>query len=154
MGGWLRYLALNAQVRAGFSTFALVWAAVAAFAAGLAVILLVIAAFFWLTDRYDPIKAGLILGGMFAIIALLAAGACVITRARNIARARRALAQRKSENAGWLDPKLVAAGLQIGKDIGWRRVGSLAMVALVAAGLAYEWVGRKPSPPKEDPPEA
>jgi hypothetical protein len=143
MGGWFRYLALNAQARAGLSANAVVWGAVAALAAALAFILFTVAAFLWLADRYDPVVAGLVLGGIFLLVALIAAALCVATRGRNIARAQAELAEQKAANAAWLDPKLVAAGLQIGQGIGWRRLGSLALVALVAAGLAYEWRGQK-----------
>jgi hypothetical protein len=141
MGGWLRYLALNAQIRAGLSVHALIWAAVAALCAALALVL--IAAFFWLADRYDPIKAGFILAGAFAAVPLLAAALAMMVRARSIARAQAELAQRQKENAAWLDPKLIAAGLQMGQGIGWRRLGSLAVVALVAAAVAYDWFGEK-----------
>jgi len=143
MGGLLRYLALNAQIRAGLSVHALVWAAVAALFAAVAFLFLLIAAFFWLADRYDPIKAGLVLGGIFVVIALIAALGSLIIRRRSITRARAELAQRQSASAGWLDPKLLAAGLQMGQGIGWRRLGSLAVVALVAAAVAYDWLGEK-----------
>ena len=151
MGGLLRYLALNAQIRAGLSVHALIWAAVAVLCAVLAFLLLLIAAFFWLADRYDPIKAGLVLGGLFVVIALVAALGSVIIRRRSITRARAELAQRQKVNAGWLDPKPLAAGLQIGQGIGWRRLGSLAVAALVAAAVAYDWVRDKPPPTGNDP---
>ena len=151
-GGLFRYLALNAQVRAGFSAGAVIWAAVAIIAAALAGVLLLIAAFFWLADRYDPVKAGLILGGIFLIIALFAAISCVIMRRRNIARAQRELAERKAEASKLFDPKLIGVGLQIGQQLGWRRLGSLAVVALVAAGVAYEWLNQRPPRAEEAPP--
>lgn len=151
MGGLLRYLALNAQIRAGLSVHALIWAAVAVLCAALAFLLLLIAAFFWLADRYDPIKAGLVLGGLFVLIALVAALGSLMIRKRSITRARAELAQRQKANAGWLDPKLLAAGLQIGQGIGWRRLGSLAVVALIAAAVAYDSVRDKPPPTGDDP---
>jgi hypothetical protein len=153
MGGLLRYLALNAQIRAGLSIHALIWAGVAVLCAALAFLLLLIAAFFWLADRYDPIKAGLVLGGLFVVIALVAALGSLIIRRRSITRARAELAQRQKVNAGWLDPKLLAAGLQMGQGIGWRRLGSLAVVALVAAAVAYDWVRDKPAPGDDPAPE-
>ena len=58
-------------------------------------------------------------------------------------RARLELAARS--NANWLDPKLMAVGFQLGQAIGWRRLRSLAAVALLAAGLAREWLGRERS---------
>jgi hypothetical protein len=143
MSGWLRYFALNARVRTGFSGAVLIWAIIAAVAAAGAMIFLLVAAFIWLADIYDGLIAGVVLGCAFALIALIALVACLMTRRRNMERARLELAARSTS---WFDPKLVAIGLQIGQAIGWRRLASLAALALLAAGLAKEWSGRdKPS---------
>jgi len=139
MSGWLRYFALNAQVRTGLSGSVLISAVIAAAAAVVAVIFLLVAAFVWLADVYDALTAGIVLGCAFALIALIALIACLITRRRNMERARLELAARR---AAWFDPKLVAMGLQIGQAIGWRRLASLGALAVLAAGLAKEWSGR------------
>src|SRR5271165_3844268 len=143
MGGWLRQIALNAQVRAGLSADTVIWAAVAAVAFPLALIFLLIAAFLWLSDRYDSLIAGLVLGGFFLAVALIAIFACVLVRRRNIERARRELELRRSASAGLLDPKLMAMGYQVGQAIGWRKLASLLAVGLLAAGLAKEWLGHR-----------
>jgi hypothetical protein len=143
MGGWLRQIALNAQVRAGLSADTLIWAVVATIASTVALIFLLIAAFIWLSDRYDTVTAGLVLGIFFLAVALIAIFACVVVRRRNIERARLELELRRSANASLLDPKLMAVGYQVGQAIGWRRVASLAAVALLAAGLAKEWLSHK-----------
>src|SRR5882724_6943994 len=96
MSGWLRYFTLNAQVRTGFSSQVAVWAAIAAVAATVAMVFLLIAAFIWLADRFDPLTAGLVLGGVFVLIALIAIVACLIARRRNVERARLELATRSS----------------------------------------------------------
>jgi hypothetical protein len=150
MGGWLRQIALSAQVRAGLSADIAVWALVAAIAFSIALIFLLIAAFVWLSQRYDPMLAGLILGGAFLAVALLAVLACVIARRRNIERARFELEVRKSANPGLLDPKLMAMGYQIAQTIGWRKVASLGAVALLAALLAREWLGHKQASSQDD----
>ena len=139
MSGWLRYFALNAQVRTGLSGSVLISAVIAAAAAMVAVIFLLVAAFVWLADVYDALTAGIVLGCAFALIALIALIACLLTRRRNMERARLELAARRST---WFDPKLVAMGLQIGQAIGWRRLASLGALAVLAAGLAKEWSGR------------
>ena len=153
MSGWLRHLALNAQARTGFSPQIVVWSIVASLAATAAVIFLSIAAFVWLADRYDAVTAGLVLGFFFLLIALIALLACLLARRRNMERARLELAARS--NANWLDPKLAAVGFQLGQAIGWRRLASLAAVALLAAGLAKEWFGGEDAQPEdgEPPPE-
>jgi O-antigen/teichoic acid export membrane protein len=154
MSGWLRHFALNAQARTGFSTQVLVWSVVAAVASTAAFIFLCIAAFLWLAERYDPIIAGVLLGFFFVLVALLALLAGLLVRRRNMERARLELAMRSQ--ASWFDPKLMGVGFQIGQAIGWRRLASLAAVALLAAGLAKEWFAREDAPPKdgEPPPDS
>lgn len=145
MRGWLRYFALNAQVRTGVSGPVLVLAIIAAAAAAAAVVFLLVAAFVWLADLYDGLTAGVVLGCAFALIALIALVACLMIRRRNMERARLELAARSSN---WFDPKLVAIGLQIGQAIGWRRLASLAALAVLAGAAAKEWSGR--DKPAED----
>src|ERR1700730_17793917 len=134
MRGWLRYFALNAQVRSGVSGWVLGWALIAAAAAGAAAGFLLLAAFVWLADVYDSLIAGVVLGCAFALIALIALLACLMTRRRNMERARLELAARS--NTSWLDPKLVAVGVQIGQAIGWRRLAALAAVGPPGGGGA------------------
>lgn len=143
MSGWLRYFVLRAQASTGFSTPIVVWAVVAVVAAVVAAIFLLVAAYVWLSDVYDGLVAGLLLGGLFALIALIALVTAVLVRRRNMERARLELASRSSTS--WLDPKLMAVGVQVGQAIGWRRIAALAAVAVLAAGVAQEWSGRKRS---------
>src|ERR1700746_1765408 len=116
MRGWLRYFALNAQVRTGVSGWVLVLAIIAAAAAAAAVVFLLVAAFVWLADVYDSLTAGVVLGCAFALIALIALVACLMTRRRNMERARLELAARSSTS--WLDPKLLGVGGQIRPAVG------------------------------------
>jgi hypothetical protein len=150
MGGWLRQILLNAQARAGLSTGIAVWALVAAIAFPIALIFFLIAAYVWLSARYDPVTAGLVIGGAFLALALIAVLAAVIARRRNIERARFELEVRKSASPGLLDPKLMAMGFQIGQAIGWRKVVSLGAVGLLAAVLAREWMGHRRASGDED----
>src|SRR5262249_382269 len=150
MRGWLRYFALNAQVRTGVSGAVLVLAIIAAAAAVAAVIFLLVAPFVWLADLCAALTAGVVVGCAFALIALIALVACLMTRRRNMERARLELAARSSSS--WLDPKLVAVGLQIGQAIGWRRLASLAALGVLAGGVAKEWSAR--AKPAEDDDEA
>jgi len=146
MRGWLRYFALNAQVRTGVSSWVLVWALIAAAAAAAAAVFLLVAAFVWLARLYGSLIAGVVLGCAFALIALIALLACLMTRRRNMQRARLELAARNSTS--WLDPKLVTVGVQIGQAIGWRRLASLAALAVLAGAAAKEWPAR--AKPAED----
>ncbi len=149
MGDWLRHIALNAKARTGFGPSLLVWFAVALVALGLGLVFLCVAAFVWLADRTDGVTAGLILAGVFFLIAIVAAFAGWMGRRRNIERARSELAARS--HAGWFDPKYLAAGIEIGRTLGWRRIVTLAAVGVLAAGLGKEWfaAGAKSSEGRE-----
>jgi hypothetical protein len=140
MSGWLRYLARNAQARSGISVQVLLWLAIAVIAATAAFAFLFVAAFLWLAHRYGGVTAGVLLGGGFLLIAAIAVLAGVMTRHGNRQRARLQLAAARQAN--WLDPKLLAVGFQIGQAIGWRKLVSLAAVAVLAAGVTREWLQR------------
>src|SRR5262249_9225291 len=139
MSGWLRYFALNAQVRTGLSAGVLIWATVAAAAAVGAVIFLLAALFVWLAQLYGALIAAVGLGCAFVLIALIALAVALMTRRSNMQRARVELAARSSN---WLDPKLLTVGVQIVQQIGWRRVISLVGAGLLAAGVAREGSAR------------
>jgi len=143
MGGWLRQILLNAQVRAGLSAGIALGALTAVIAFLIALIFFLIAAYVWLSRVYDQATAGLIIGGAFLALALIALVAALMARRRNIERARFELEVRKSASPGLLDPKLMATGYQIGQAIGWRKVASLGAVGFLAAMLAREWMGRR-----------
>jgi hypothetical protein len=148
MSGWLRYFTLKAQESTGLSSQILIWAVIAVIAVVVTVIFLFVAAYVWLADRYGGVVAGLVLAGVFALIALIAIVACLMIRRRNMELARLELAARS--NASWLDPKLVGMGWQIGQAIGWRRIVSLAAVAVLAASVAKEWSGREAAASDDD----
>jgi hypothetical protein len=150
MSGWLRYLVLRAQASTGFSTPIAVWAIVGVVAAVIAVIYLLVAAYVWLAHRYDGVVAGLVLGGVFALLAAISLLICVFIRRSNIEQARLALASRST--ASWIDPKFMAMGMRVGAAIGWRRIATLVAVAVLAAGVAQEWSGRQK--PADDEREA
>jgi|SRR5689334_4595341 hypothetical protein len=139
MRGWLRYFALNAQVRTGVSAAVLTWAIIAAAAAAGAAVFLVIALFVWIAQHYGALIAAVALGCAFVLVALIALAVCLIARRRNMERARVELAARGSN---WLDPRLLTVGVQLAQQIGWRRIVSLVGVALLAGGLAREWSAR------------
>jgi hypothetical protein len=137
MSDWLRHIALNAKARTGFGPQFIVWSLIAVVSLLLAVGFLSAAAFVWLASRTDTVTAGLTLGGVFLLIAIIAAAVGWIARLRNIERARRELAARS--HASWLDPKFLGVGIEIGRALGWRRIVTLAAVGLLAAGLGKEW---------------
>ena len=73
----------------------------------------------------------------------------ILIRRRAIARAQRELAARRS--AHWLDPRLLAVGLQVGQAAGGRRLMTVAAVGVLAVGLAKEWAAHssRDTPPAQ-----
>src|SRR5689334_22317533 len=147
MRGWLRYFALNAQVRTGLSAAVLAWAVIAAAAAVGGLIFLLIALFVWLAQLYGALIAAVALGCAFVLIALTALPVALMTRRSNMQRARLELAARSSN---WFDPRLMTVGVQIAQQIGWRRIISLVGAGLLAAGVAREWSARGAKDEDED----
>jgi Putative Actinobacterial Holin-X, holin superfamily III len=149
MSDWLRHIALNAKARTGFGPQLIVWFLIALVSLALALGFLCAAAFVWLASRYDAVTAGLILAGVFLLIAIIAAIAGWIARLRTIERARRELAAARS-HANWFDPKYLAIGIEIGRTLGWRRIMTIAAAGLFAAGVAKEWFAAGEKKPDTD----
>jgi hypothetical protein len=57
MGGWRRYLELQAQAKTGLSSDLFVWALLAGVFGVLTAGFVLLIAFIWLAERYDPLTA-------------------------------------------------------------------------------------------------
>ncbi|MGB7259879.1 MAG: phage holin family protein [Pseudolabrys sp.] len=136
--GWLRHAELSAKARGLIPSLAL-WGVLAGVAASVALIFFTIAAYIWLSQRYDSLTAALTLAGIYLVLALVAFTVLFIVRRREIERARRALAARARTPSFWQDPRVLAAGVEIGRMIGWKKTVPLAALGLFAAGIAREW---------------
>jgi len=141
MGGWLHYLELQAKVKTGLSSGVALWAIIAAVCGVVTVGFILLAAFIWLAERYNPLTSALILGGLFLLLTIIALIACLLVHGRTVSRARLELAARR--NTPWLDPQYFGVGLQVARAIGWRRIVPLVAVGVIAAGLAREWAGAR-----------
>jgi hypothetical protein len=144
MGGWVRHLKLKALAKTGFSSGVVIFGLVAALCATVAVFFLIFAAFIWLAQNYSPLTAALVLCGFFLVLTIIGGIGAVLVQRRNVTRAQVELAARGQ--TPWLDPKMMAVGMQLGRTIGWRKVLPLAAIGFLAAGLAREWF----SPGKPD----
>jgi hypothetical protein len=90
-----------------------------------------------LAEYYGAAIAGAIVGGVYLVIAAAVIVRLLIVRRRILAEARAQLAAKAQGPAPWpIDPAMLTVGLQIGRAIGWRRVVPLAVVGLLAFGLA------------------
>jgi uncharacterized membrane protein len=107
---------------------------VGAVAAVLALCFLYAAAFVFVRDRYGLIEACLAGGGLFLVIAIVFVICYVVLSRRSKRQAEQAKAAARAKAAAQpaLDPMVVAAGIQIVRAIGIKRLGPL----LAIAGLA------------------
>jgi hypothetical protein len=111
------------------------WAAVAAGASFAGFLFFVIALFIWTANEYDTVTACLTLGVLFAAIGIIAATVVVVIRRREAVRHRES---RAAARPLWLDPIIVATGLDIMRLLGRRRatlfmIGALATTWLLSA---------------------
>jgi len=133
MGGWRRYLELQAQGKTGLSPGVAV-GSLSAVAFGTVTFGFVLAtAFISLAERYDLLVAALTLTGFFLLITVLALFLGWRSRRRTIEAARLKLVARRQ--AMWLDPKLLAGAMQVGRAVGWRRAAPLLAIGILAIGI-------------------
>ena len=136
--GWLRHAELSAKAKGMIPSLAL-WGILGAIGSSVALIFFTIAAYIWLSQRYDSLTAALTLASIYLVLALIAVAVLVIVRRREIERAKRELAARARAPAFWQDPRVLAAGVEIGRMIGWKKTVPLAALGLFAVGIAREW---------------
>jgi hypothetical protein len=141
MSNWFRHIVLMAEARTGASAAIAVWLLLALVSLLVGLVCFIVAAFVALANRFDGVTAGLILGGAFVLIAIVAVIAARLTRSHNMERAKRELALRR--RASLLDPGFAPVLIEIGRTLGWRRLASLGAVAVLAFGIAREWSGRR-----------
>jgi len=125
------------------------WIAAAVVAGACAFVMFSIALFIWLTHRYDALTASLILGAGFAVLAFIFFLVALYIRSRNEQQRRIMAARRAAESSPWMEPALLAAGLDLARMIGGRRTASLAAGAVAAFWLLNKTGsnsnGRRPS---------
>jgi hypothetical protein len=141
MGGWRRYLELQAQAKTGLSSGLFVWALLAVVFGALTVAFVLLFAFVWLAELYGPLIAAIALAGLFLVATIFAAICCLWSRRRTIEQAELALAARRP--AIWLDPKVLGGAIQVSRAVGWRKLVPLLAVGMLAAGVGMEWFGRE-----------
>jgi hypothetical protein len=140
MGGLRKYLALQAQAKTGLSSGFFIFGLLAVVFGVLTAGFILLIAFIWLAERYEPLIAAAALAGFFLLVTLIALMFCLQSRRRTIERAELALAARS--HAAWLDPKLLGGAIQASRAAGWRKLVPLLAVGLLAAGVGMEWFAR------------
>jgi hypothetical protein len=133
-----REFTLFVQARSGLSTPAVVSAIVIVIAMLAAFAFLCVAAYAWLAVQFGTVFAGLIMAGIFVVIAIIAAIVCAAVRRRVRERAILARAARAHSPSWLFDPKVLGAAVEAGRTIGWQRIVPVALLAFLAAQWARE----------------
>jgi hypothetical protein len=134
-----REITLLVQARSGLSTSVVVSAIVIVAALLVAFVFLCVSAYAWLAVEFGVVFAGLIMAGVFVVIALVATIACAAARRRARERAILARAARAHSPSWLLDPKVLGAAVEAGRTIGWQRIVPVALLAFLATQWAREY---------------
>jgi hypothetical protein len=137
-GNLMRDMVLSVQSRTGITVSFIVWLGVIALAGITAFAFLCIAGYGWLSLQAGSIYAGLIMTGIFALVAIVGLVVCVVARRRARERAILARAARAHTPSWLLDPRILTAAVQIGREFGWQRIVPVALAGFMAAQWARE----------------
>jgi hypothetical protein len=134
-----REITLAVQARTGLSAAVLISTIVMAAALLIAFAFLCFSASAWLAVHFGSVFAGLIMAGVFVVIALIAAIVCMSARRRTRERAILARAARAHSPSWLLDPKILGVAVEAGRSIGWQRIVPVALLGFMAAQWAREY---------------
>jgi len=137
--GLVREAKLAVQSKTGATPGVFIWLGLAALAAFTAFAFLCVAAYAWLASLYGSVYAGLIAAGFFILIAVIAALVSALARRRARERAILERAARAHEGSWLLDPRILAAAMQVGRSLGWQRLLPIALLGFMAAQWAREY---------------
>ena len=133
-----REFRLAIQAKSGASAGVLVWSGVLVFALLTAFVFLCVAGYTWLALRYDSVIAGLIMAGIFFVVAIVAAIVSALIRRRVRERAILARAARAHAPSWLLDPRLLNTAIAAGRSFGWQRIIPVALLGFMIAQWARE----------------
>jgi hypothetical protein len=136
--GWMRDMTLAVQVKSGASPALFVWIAIVLLATLTAFLFVCVAGYTWFAVQFGSVFAALIMAGIFVLIAAISATICAYGRRRTMERAILARAARAHAPSWWLDPRILSAGVQAGRALGWQRIVPFALLGFMAAQWARE----------------
>ena len=131
-------IALSIQARNGLNPAVIVWTAVIAIAALCRFRVPLRRRLCWLSLRFDSVIAGLIMAGIFVVIALIAAVIAALIRQRVRERAILARAAKAHAPSWLLDPKILGVAVEAGRTIGWQRIVPVAVVGFRRRAMERE----------------
>jgi hypothetical protein len=142
---WMHDITLAIQARSGASPGLIVWVAVIGGALLTAFVFLCVAGYDWLALQWGNVVAGLVMAGIFVLIAVIGATAFAVARRRTRERAIVERAARAQAASSWLlDPKILGVAMQAGRTLGWQRLVPIALLAFLAAQWARDYRERRP----------
>ena len=124
------------QAQTGLSVGFLISLAVAGGAAVLAFVFLCVTGYAWLSIQIGPVFGGLVMTGVFLLIAVLGGAASALARGRTRQRAVLERAARAQGTRALINPKVLNVAMQAGRALGWQRLIPLALLGFLAA----QWV--------------
>jgi hypothetical protein len=142
---WMHDIKLALQARSGATPGLFVWLAIVAAASVTAFVFLCVAGYNRLALELGNVFAGLVMAGIFVLIALIGAIVAAMSRRRARERAILERAARAHASSAWLlDPKILSVAMQAGRSLGWQRLVPIALLAFMAAQWAREQRERRP----------
>jgi len=135
-------LAIKARARTGVTEALVLWAFAVAILLLFALVFLSVAAYLWLADLYGGAIAGLTVGCVHCLLAVIAAANCIRMRRRNKALALTELKSEEKRAPWWTDPAVLTVGLEIARIVGWRKIAPFVTAGLLAATLGGARNGR------------
>jgi uncharacterized membrane protein len=139
-------MVLSVQTRTGITTAFIAWICVVVLAGITAFAFLCVAGYDWLSLQLGGVYAGLIMAGVFLLIAVIGMIVCTLARRRARARAILERAARAHAPSWLLDPKILATAVQIGREVGWQRIVPVALLGFMAAQWAREYRAHRQEP--------
>jgi hypothetical protein len=124
------------QAQTGLSVGFVISLAVAGGAAGLGLCFLCVTGYAWLSIQLGPVFGGLVMTGVFLLIAVIGAAASALSRRQTRQRAVLERAARAQGTRALINAKVLNVAIQAGRALGWQRLIPLALLGLLAA----QWV--------------
>jgi hypothetical protein len=136
---WTRDIALAIQARSGASPALFVWIGIIVLASLTAFAFLCVSAYDWLSLQLNAVYAGLVMAGVFLLIAVFGAVACAVVQRRARERAILERAARAHAPPWLLDPKILGIALSAGRALGWQRLVPVALLGFMAVQWARDY---------------
>ena len=136
------------QAKTGLSVGFLISLAVAGGAAVLGFVFLCVTGYAWLSIQLGPVFGGLVMAGVYLLIAVIGAAASALTRDRTRQRAIVERAARAQGTTALIDPKVLNVAIQAGRALGWQRLIPLALLGFLVAQWVQE--ARREDTPRSD----